>query len=194
LKPGVGCVMVNGSVAMWVSPAEVAVKVTVAVCAWPVDAALKEIFCELPGFSTKVDGCAATPFGNPLRVTEIGPVKPFNAEAEKATWPALPPGVSVKLAGLRLSEKSAAGVIVSVKGTLCTSTPAVPAIAIGTLPVLALGFAERATMTGVPGCTVTGDEGPDTPAGRLFNIKLTGPVKPLTAVAETAKLCAAPPA
>jgi hypothetical protein len=111
LKPGVGCVMVNGSVAVWVSPAEVAVKVTVAVCAWFVDAALKEIFCELPGFSTKLDGCAATPFGNPLSVTEIEPVKPFNAEAERATWPALPPGISVKLLGLRLSEKSAAGVI-----------------------------------------------------------------------------------
>jgi hypothetical protein len=89
---------------------------------------------------------------------------------------------------LRLSEKSAAGVIVSVKGTLWTSAPAVPAIAIGTVPVLALGFAERATMTGVPGCTITGEEGPDTPAGRLFDIRLTGPVKPLIAVAETAKL------
>jgi hypothetical protein len=180
--------MVNGSVAVWVSPAEVAVKVIVAVCAWSVDAALKEIFCELPGFTIKLDGCAATPFGNPLRVTETGPVKPFNAEAEKATWPAPPPGISVKLFGLRLSEKSAAGVIVSVKGTLWTSAPAVPAIAIGTVPVLALGFAERATMTGVPGCTITGEEGPDTPAGRLFDIRLTGPVKPLIAVAETAKL------
>ena len=40
-------------------------------------------------------------------MTEIEPVKPFKAEAERATWPALPPGVSVKLAGLRLSEKSA---------------------------------------------------------------------------------------
>ena len=58
LKPGVGCVMVNGSVAVWVSPAEVAVKVAVAVCAWSVDDALKEIFCELPGFTTKLDGPA----------------------------------------------------------------------------------------------------------------------------------------
>jgi hypothetical protein len=159
-----------------------------AVCGWFVDAALKEIFCEPPGLSTKLDGCAAIPFGNPPSVTETEPVKPFNAEAERATWPALPPGVSVKLVGLRLSEKSAAGVIVSVKGTLWASAPAVPTIAIDTVAVLALGIAERAIMTGVPGCTVTGEEGPDTPAGRLFKIRLTGPVKPLIAVAETAKL------
>ena len=66
--------------------------------------------------------------------------------------------------------------------------------AIGTIPVLALGIAERVTMTGAPGCTVTGEEGPDTPAGRLLNIRLTGPVKPLIAVADTVKLCGVPPA
>jgi hypothetical protein len=187
LKPGEGWVIVNGSVAVWVSPVDAAVKVMFAVWAWFVDAALKEIFCEPPGLSTKLDGCAAIPFGNPLNVTEMEPVKPFNAVAERDTCPALPPGVSVKLVGLRLSEKSAAGVIVSVKGTLWTSAPAVPAIAIGTVPVLALGIAERAIMIGVPGCTVTGEDGPDTPAGR-FKIRLTGPVKPLIAVAERAKL------
>ena len=87
LKPGEGWVIVNGSVAVWVSPADAAVKVMFAVCAWFVVAELKEIVCEPPGLSTKLDGCAATPFGNPLSVTEREPVKPFNAEAERATWP-----------------------------------------------------------------------------------------------------------
>jgi hypothetical protein len=165
-----------------------------AVCAWFVDAALKETVCEPPGLSAKLDGCAATPLGNPLSVTEIEPVKPFNAEAEKVTWPALPPGVSVKLAGLRLTEKSPAGAIVSVKGTVWTSAPAVPVTEMGTAPVAALDVAERVITVEVPAVTVTGEEGPDTPAGKLFNTRLTGPVKLLTAAAETVKLCGAPPA
>lgn len=146
--------IVNGSMVVWATPIdELAEKVIFAVCAGSVNAALKEMFCEPPGFNTKLDGCAATPLGNPLSMTEIEPVKSFNPEADRDTWPALPPGVSVKLAGLRLSEKSAAGVTVSAKGILCWINPSVPTIEIDPVPMVALRVAERGIVTGIPGCT-----------------------------------------
>jgi hypothetical protein len=90
-------------------PPAAALKVIAAVLAATVEAAVKETCCGVPGVSVKFAGAAATPFGNPLRVTAIGTVKPLTAAAENVAGAGLPPGTKVRAAGARLSEKSEAG-------------------------------------------------------------------------------------
>ena len=43
--------------------------------------------------------------------------------------------------------------------------------------MLALGFAERATMTGVPGCTVFGEEGLGYACGQVIQYQIHWPGK-----------------
>jgi hypothetical protein len=91
----------------WVRLPEVPVKLTVAVAAPALDAAVNVVLCAVPGTSESVAGLAVTPDGSPATVTLTVPVKPFCAAAFTLTvWP-MAPTVRVTVAGVDVSEKSA---------------------------------------------------------------------------------------
>lgn len=109
LKPGATGWTVTCSWALWEMEPETPETVTVELPPGVVEAAFKEICCGVPGVSVSAAGIAATPFGSPLRVTAIVPVKPFSAVAETVNGCALPPAYRVSDAGVTERLKPAAG-------------------------------------------------------------------------------------
>jgi hypothetical protein len=84
----------------------VPVKVTVALPAAALAAAVRVMFCGVPGARLKVVGFAVTPAGNPLMATLTVVLNPFCAVMLRATgWPAAP-AVRVRDAGVTLRLKS----------------------------------------------------------------------------------------
>jgi hypothetical protein len=88
---------------------EVPVKVTVALPAAAVEAAVRVTFCAVPGVSDNVLGLAVTPEGSPEMVTETVPLKEFNAVARTLTGEPVVPATRVRDVGDTLSEKSGGG-------------------------------------------------------------------------------------
>lgn len=66
-------------------------------------------FCGVPGVNESVAGLEVTPLGRPLRVTVTVPVNPFTGTALTLTACPAPPATIAAVAGVVVSEKSAAG-------------------------------------------------------------------------------------
>jgi hypothetical protein len=85
------------------------VKVTVALPAAALDAALSVTFCAVPGVNVSVAGFAVTPLGSPEIATVTEPVKPFTAVASTLTGEPAAPAVMFSDVGEIVSEKSGGG-------------------------------------------------------------------------------------
>lgn len=81
-------------------------KVTVALPAATVEAALSVTFCAVPGVNVSVAGFAVTPAGNPEIATATVPLKPFTEVARTLTGEPVAPATMVSDAGDTASEKS----------------------------------------------------------------------------------------
>ncbi len=84
-------------------------KVTVALPAATVEAALSVTFCAVPGVNVSVAGFAVTPAGNPEIATATVPLKPFTAVARTLTGEPVAPAVMVNDADEIVSVKSGGG-------------------------------------------------------------------------------------
>ena len=76
---------VREALAAWLSVPEIPVNVMTLLPVAAVDAAVRVMFCEMPGVSDRVAGLAVTPVGNPLMATDTFPVKEFTAVARTLT-------------------------------------------------------------------------------------------------------------
>jgi hypothetical protein len=94
--------MVAATVAEWVSAPELPVKVTVALPAAALAAAVTVIVCGAPGVKLSVAGCAVTPAGRPAIATFTVPMKPLAGTAFTLIGCPVPPGTSEMLAGVAL--------------------------------------------------------------------------------------------
>ncbi len=74
-----------------------------------VAAAVRVMFCGVPGFKVMDAGAAVTPVGRPERTTAAEEVNPLIAVVETVTCWALAPAVKAIAAGAAEREKSAAG-------------------------------------------------------------------------------------
>jgi hypothetical protein len=106
---GGAVVTVSMTVAEWLRIPDVPVKVSVALPAAAVKAAVRVTFCAVPGVNVSDAGFAVTPAGNPVIETATVPVKPFNAVARMFTGEPVAPATRVSDAGDTVNEKSAAG-------------------------------------------------------------------------------------
>jgi len=86
---------------------EVPVRVSVALPATAVEAAVSVTLCAVPGVSVSVAGFAVTPAGSPPIVTATSPVKPFAGTAFTLICFPAPPAVSATVSGVEVNEKSA---------------------------------------------------------------------------------------
>ena len=84
-------------------------RVTVALPAAALEAALSITFCAVPGVNVSVAGLAVTPAGNPVIATATVPLKPFTAVARTLTGEPFAPAIMMSDAGETASEKSATG-------------------------------------------------------------------------------------
>ena len=84
-------------------------KVTVALPAAAVEAAVNVTFCAVPGVNVSVAGFAVTPLGSPVIATATVPLKPFTAVARTLIGEPIAPAVMVNDAGEIVSEKSGGG-------------------------------------------------------------------------------------
>jgi hypothetical protein len=98
--------IVAAMVAEWLSAPEVPVRVSVALPATAVAAAVRVTFCAVPGDSVRVVGCAVTPVGSPVMTTAIVPVNPLAAVAFTLICCPVPSGTSVITAGVDARAKS----------------------------------------------------------------------------------------
>lgn len=80
--------------------------VNIAVPAAALVAAVRVMFCDIPGVSVSVAGCALTPDDNPEIATETVPANPFVGEATTLICWAGPPGIRVRVAGVEVRVKS----------------------------------------------------------------------------------------
>ena len=76
---------VRAALAAWLSVPEIPVNVMTLLPVAAVDAAVRVMFCEMPGVSDRVAGLAVTPVGRPLMATDTFPVKEFTAVARTLT-------------------------------------------------------------------------------------------------------------
>jgi len=84
-------------------------KVSVALPAAAVEAAVSVTFCAVPGVNVSVAGFAVTPAGNPEIATVTVPLKEFNAVARTLTGELVAPTVMDNDVGETVSEKSGGG-------------------------------------------------------------------------------------
>jgi hypothetical protein len=103
--------MVTATVAEWLSVPEVPVKVTEALPAAAVEAAVRVTFCAVPGVNASVAGLAVTPEGSPAIVTATIPAKPFAGIAFTLICCPWPPATIAAVAGVAVSEKFAGGAV-----------------------------------------------------------------------------------
>jgi hypothetical protein len=107
---GAGAEIVTGTVTEWLSVPEVPVRVSVALPAAAVVAAVIVTFCAIPGVRVSVAGCAITPASSPVIATVTIPVNPLAATSSTLICCVAPPGTSVRLDGIKPRAKSAATV------------------------------------------------------------------------------------
>lgn len=88
---------------------EVPVKLTVAVAAPALDAAVKVVLCAAPGVSESVAGLAVTPLGRPVMAMATVLLKELTAVARTLTFEPLSPATSAADVGETESEKLGAG-------------------------------------------------------------------------------------
>lgn len=100
---------VKASVDEWVRLPDVPVKVTVAVAAAAVGAAVITTLCAAPGVRLRVAGFAVTPEGRSVIATATVPVSELTAAAATLTGKPVEPPTTVKEAGVSVRAKSGGG-------------------------------------------------------------------------------------
>jgi hypothetical protein len=164
------------------------VKLTVAVAAPALDAAVNVVLCAVPGTSESAAGLAVTPLGSPVMATATVLLKELIAVARRLTFEPVPPAASATDVGAREREKSADGAaVVTVAATVAEwlRVPEVPLkVTVALLPA-AEDAAVRVTVCAVPGIKVNVNGLAVTPDGSPATVTLTVPVKPFCAAAFT---------
>jgi hypothetical protein len=167
---------------------EVPVKLTVAVAAPAVDAAVNVVLCAVPGVKVSVAGLAVTPLGRPVMVTATVLLKELIAVARRLTFKPASPATRVSDAGAAEMEKSAAGaaaVTVAATAAEWLRVPEVPVRVIVVLLAAALAAAVRVSVCALPGVKVSVAGLAVTPLGRPLMATATVLLKELIAVART---------
>jgi hypothetical protein len=173
------------------------VKVSVALPAAAVEAAVKVTLCAVPGTRVSAAGFALTPAGNPLIATVTVPVKALAGTAFTLTACPAPPAVRAIVAGAAVREKSggtALAEIVAATAAEWLRLPEVPVKVKVALPAGAVEAAVKVTFCAVPGTKVSAAGFAATPAGNPLIATVTAPVKPFDGTALTLTTCPAPPA
>jgi hypothetical protein len=194
---GAAVEMVTATVIEWVSDPEVPLRVSVALPAAAVDAAVSVTLCAVPGVSVSVAGLAVTPVGSPLIESATFPVKPFAGTAFTLICFPAPPAVRATVAGVAVNEKSVAGAaaeMVAVTATEWVRDPEVPVRVSVALPATAVEAAVSVMLCAVPGVNVSVAGFAVTPAGSPLIATATLPVKPFAGTAFKLICFAAPPA
>jgi hypothetical protein len=187
---------VSATVAEWLRAPEVPVRVTVALPAAVVEAAVSVTFCAVPGVNVNVVGLAVTPVGSPVMATETVPLKEFNAVARTLTFEPVAPATIVSDVGDTVSEKSGdGGAAETVSATVAEwlRVPEVPVIVTVALPATAVEAAVSVTLCAVPGVNVSVVGFEVTPVGSPASATETIPVKPFAGTALTLICWPAPP-
>lgn len=162
-------------------PANVIADVDAAV----VSAAVRVVFCAMPGVRFSVAGFAVTPDGRPLIATVTAPVNEFSAAAVRLTCEPPAPAIRVSVAGDALSVKSDRGATVTATPAEWLNAPDVPVKVTVKVPAPALVAAVKATLCAVPGVRFNVAGFAVTPAGRPVIATATVPTNELTAAAVT---------
>jgi hypothetical protein len=187
---------VRASDAAWVRLPEVPVKLTVAVAALALDAAVNVVLCAVPGGSESVAGLAVTPLGSPVMATATVLLKELTAVARTLIFEPVSPATKVTDVGEVESEKLGPDAAEMVVATVAEwlRVPEVPVKVTVALPDAAEDAAVSVTVCGVPGIKVNVAGLAVTPDGSPATVTLTVPVKPFCAAAFTLTVWPIPPA
>jgi hypothetical protein len=120
---------------------------------------------------------AVTPAGNPLTLNPTLPANPFTA-ATVTVYVVFPPAITVRLAGVAVSEKS---VIARVALAVWLSPPPVPVTVNGNVPAAVPAAVVSVIVDDPLPVTVDGLNTALTPAGNPLTANPTEPAKPLSA-------------
>ena len=185
---GAALAMVRVTLVEWLRVPEIPVKVSVALPAVALEAAVMVTFWAVPGVSVKAAGAAVTPTGSPVRATATVPEKPLTALAVTLIGIPAAPAVRLRDAGDAVSVKSGlaeAATMVRATSAEWLREPDVPDKVSIALPAEADEEAVMVTCWIVPGVRVSVAGVAVTPAGSPVRVTATGLEKPLTALAET---------
>jgi hypothetical protein len=188
---------VNATVAAWLRVPDVPVRVTVALPAAIVEAAVSVTFCAVPGVNVSVAGLAVTPVGSPVMATATVPLKEFNAVANTLTFEPAAPATIASDVGETVSEKSDGGgggaETVNATEAEWLRVPEVPVNVTVALPATAVDAAVSVTFCAVPGADVSVAGLAVTPLGSPLTATVTIPVKPFAGTALTLICWPVPP-
>jgi hypothetical protein len=160
-----------------------------------VEAAVKVMFCDVPGVTVGEEGVAVIPLGRPVMATATPDVKPLIAVTERdVDAPAAPP-VMLSVEGLTAREKSCgAAATVRVKVAVCERVPLVAVKVRVVVEAGAVAEAESVMVWGIPGVRVKEEGAAVTPVGSPARTTATEALKPVSAVVVTVTCWDAAPA
>lgn len=193
---GGGAVTDRANVAVCVNDLVAPVKVTVVFPIAALAAAVRVMFCGVPGVRLSVDGFAVTPTGRPLSITFTLPLNPFIGMAFTETIFPAPPCGMARLGGPKVKVNPAAGgaaVTDTAREAECVSDLETPVRVTVASPVEALGAAVKVMFCAVPGVRLRVEGCAVTPAGKPLSITLTVPLNPSTGIAFTETVFPVPP-